>query len=462
MSYLKEIIEMPVAQIKIDGNRYQGLNEDIVEQLKSSIEEVGLKNPLTVTRNGVLVSGLHRLRALSNLGYDTVPVILTEEDPYKNDIEQIDENLVRQTLSFIERAEQNVRKVSLMIKEQKKLDNTNSSEMHIYLEDIITCQPVLNKLKIDNRDFTDYRKVILNLDKGVIDFLKKLELEKKLHVNKGTYLTLSKLPIPWQYRFVNELGNKNPNIAASELEIEYSKYLTELRVQEVKRKEQEAARKREEERLRILEEERKKQEELFKKQEEERKKREEEAEHKRQLLLEKMKKAKEEEERRELLKRQEELERLEKKRRLEAEQKAQQERERLEKLRLKQEEERRKSEEAEAKRLREEEEKRKLEEYYNVHNTLPPVISNTNIISTNVVEVNKNDAPKTKHRVIHFKDPFTLSTLSEKADRREWIDNIEDDIYRVKEKMQKHETVLFICFNKTDILKVVEEIEKHS
>lgn len=459
MSYVTEITEMPIEKIIIDGTRYQSLNMDIVEQLKASIEEVGLKNPLTVTRKGVLVSGLHRLTALAKLNYTTVPVLLTDEDPYKNDIEQIDENLVRQTLSFIERAEQNVRKVSLMIKEQKNLDSTDSAEIRIYLDDIITYQVILDRLKIDNRDYEDYKKVILNLDRSVINHLKKLETEKKVPINKSTYITLSKLPKPWQYRFINELEDKSPNSAATNIEIEYTKYETELRVQEAKRKAQEEAKKREEERFRQLEEERKRQEALLKQQEVERRKREEEAERQRQQLLKQMREAREEAERLELLRKQEELERQEKQRRIDAERKAQHERERLEKLRLQQEEERKKAEAIEEKRLREEAEQKKMDEYLKAHNTLPPIVNNT---SENVIEVIKRqDEPKSKHRVVHFQDAFTLSNLAGKADRREWIDSL-SDIHRVKESLLKYQRVLFICYNKADFLKIVEEINKHS
>lgn len=459
MSYVTEITEMPIEKIIIDGTRYQSLNMDIVEQLKASIEEVGLKNPLTVTRGGVLVSGLHRLTALAKLNFTTVPVLLTDEDQYRNDIEQIDENLVRQTLSFIERAEQNIRKVSLMIKEQKKLNSTDTAELHIYLDDIVTYQVILDRLKIDNRDYEEYKKVILNLDRNVINHLKKLETEKKVPINKATYLTLSKLPKPWQFRFINELGDKSPNSSATNIEIEYNKYETEVRVQAAKRKAHEEAKKREEERFRQLEEVRKRQEALMKQQEVERKKREEEAERQREQLLEQMKRAKEEAERSELLRKQEELERQEKQRRIDAERKAQQERERLEKLRLQQEEERKKSEALEAKLLREEAEQRKINEYLKTHNTLPPLETNS---SQNVIEVIKQqDEPKSKHRVVHFQDAFTLTTLAGKADRREWIDS-HTDIHRVKENLLKYQQVLFICYNKADILKVAEEIKKHS
>ncbi|MGM7682668.1 ParB N-terminal domain-containing protein [Cytobacillus sp. Hm23] len=455
-----QITEFPVNDIKIMRNRYQDLNEDVVDQLRNSIEEVGLMSPITLTENGTLVSGLHRLTALVRMGYNNIPAILVEEDSDKNDIEQIDENLVRQTLTFTERAEQVIRKVSLMVKEIKKLNSANSEEVKIYLEDENVYQPIIHKLKVDKRDYLDYKLVVFKLDNKVIRFLRKIELTKKARITKESYLTISTLPKEWQYRLVNELGNANVNTAINKLNTEYQNYLTEKRLEEIKQREREEARKREEELIKKLELERKEREELFEKQEIERKKREEEAQKKREILLEKMKQAQAEEDRKKIIQKQEELERQQRLQKVEAERKEKEERDRLEAIKRKQEKERERLRQAEIQRLKEEEERKQREDYLKKYNTLPPTLKDEDLGRFDIVS-NMNQAPKTRHSIVHFKDTFTLAMKAEKVQMREWIDST-DHLYRVKENLEKHESVLFICYNNADAVKVAEEIEKYS
>ncbi|TCP68269.1 ParB N-terminal domain-containing protein [Baia soyae] len=465
MSYSTKIVEVPIEQVTF-GTRYQELNPVIVEQLKVSIEEIGLKNPITITHDGELVAGLHRLTALGELGYEKVPVIYTEVNSVKNDIEQIDENLVRQTLLFPERAQQIVRKIKLSVKALRKQDSTESEEMEAYLRDRQTYKPLIDRLKVSEKDYLNYLETVLNVDPSVLKILVKWHVKEQMKIRNATYLSLSKMPKEWQYRFVNVVReqNKNPNTAAANLEIEYNKYLTNLRVEEARRKEQEKLRKREEERLQKLAEEQAKQAELLRKREEERKKREEEAAKQRQLLLQQMKKAKEEEERKALLRKQEELERQAKQRRLEEEKRAKLERQRLEQLHKKQAEGQRRAIEAEEKRIRAEEEKKRMAKYMREYNTSPPRLEDAKT-SQSVIQVIKNEKSKPKHRVIHFSETFNLSSEAEQADYRTWIDS-KGDIYdaggrnRIQDAVSKYSKVLFICFNQLDKPKVVEEIEK--
>ncbi|MGD6838236.1 ParB N-terminal domain-containing protein [Bacillus thuringiensis] len=450
-----------IDEIKIKSTRYQKLDDDMVQQLKASIEEIGLKNPIIITEDKTLVSGLHRLTAMRQLGHTEVPVIYTTKNEYKNNIEEIDENLVRQVLTFAEKAEQSVRKAMLMIKEAKNIPSINSDEIKVYLDDRATIYSILSRLKIKNEEFIDYKQVVLNIDQDVLLFMKKIESERKIPIHKNTYLTISKLPKEWQYKYINELGEKNPNTAAQNLSLQYNNYVTEVRVLEAKRKAESEARKREEERLRKVEEERKRMEELYRKQEEERRQREEEAECKRQELMVRMKKAREEEERLALIRRQEEFERQERFRREEAIQRAAAERKRLEDLREKQEVERQRIVEEERKRQEQEQERKRLEEYYKLHNTTPPALKKSeskDILIGDIIKQRESN-PQEHYKVLHFKDTFTVYTIAEKVERREWIDSIED-LQRVASTINKYKNALFICYKKSDMLRIIEEVEK--
>ena len=66
----------------IYGDEYLSVNSDYILQLAKSIFDNGLDHPLEVCSDGVtLIGGHHRLEAISGLGFDEVPVIVTNYEP---------------------------------------------------------------------------------------------------------------------------------------------------------------------------------------------------------------------------------------------------------------------------------------------------------------------------------------------------------------------------------------------
>jgi phage N-6-adenine-methyltransferase len=98
-------------QVKISDiiitNRKRTLKTEYVKQLAESINEIGLLNPITLSSDYKLLSGLHRLEAIKLLGMDTIEshVKVTGGVLYEELIE-IDENLIRSDLVILERGEQ--------------------------------------------------------------------------------------------------------------------------------------------------------------------------------------------------------------------------------------------------------------------------------------------------------------------------------------------------------------------
>lgn len=90
--------------------RLRPLNQARVSELVESIRSLGLLNPITVTDAGVLVAGYHRLEACRQLAaedeaWSIVPVSYFELEDQRQRAE-IAENLFRNELSVLERAEQ--------------------------------------------------------------------------------------------------------------------------------------------------------------------------------------------------------------------------------------------------------------------------------------------------------------------------------------------------------------------
>jgi len=85
------------------GRRLRPLGD--ISSLVESIREVGLLSPISVTRDKCLISGLHRLEAFRALGRKYIPAFIVPISPQEAKIAEIDENLARNDLSLLERAE---------------------------------------------------------------------------------------------------------------------------------------------------------------------------------------------------------------------------------------------------------------------------------------------------------------------------------------------------------------------
>jgi ParB family chromosome partitioning protein len=92
-----------IADITIPEGRH--VDESWVQGIAASMEEVGQLGAVLVTPAGVLVAGLHRLRACELRGEKWIDVIILDEDDLHTELAGIDENLERRELPALERAE---------------------------------------------------------------------------------------------------------------------------------------------------------------------------------------------------------------------------------------------------------------------------------------------------------------------------------------------------------------------
>jgi len=74
-------------------------------ELAKSIEKLGLLNPITVTPNNKLIAGHHRVLAAKLLAWDEIECTVVELDELAARMAEIDENLIRNELTALERAE---------------------------------------------------------------------------------------------------------------------------------------------------------------------------------------------------------------------------------------------------------------------------------------------------------------------------------------------------------------------
>ena len=83
---------------------------DRVKEIAESIERIGLINPLTISKDGYLIAGYHRLEAVKLLGQEEVDVIIKDTTKIESELIEIDENEKRINLNWIEKAEHIVRR----------------------------------------------------------------------------------------------------------------------------------------------------------------------------------------------------------------------------------------------------------------------------------------------------------------------------------------------------------------
>jgi len=84
---------LSIAEIEIGQRR--AVNAAKVQELADSIREVGLLNPITVTDDGQLVDGLHRIEAARALGWHEIEADLVTLDGLHAALAEINENLIR-------------------------------------------------------------------------------------------------------------------------------------------------------------------------------------------------------------------------------------------------------------------------------------------------------------------------------------------------------------------------------
>jgi ParB family chromosome partitioning protein len=95
---------IPIASIKVE-NRLRSLNAEKVAELAESIAQVGLLQPIGVRPDGTLVYGYHRLEACKQLGWTEIPAVVVDGDDLRAELAEISENLIRNELTLLERAE---------------------------------------------------------------------------------------------------------------------------------------------------------------------------------------------------------------------------------------------------------------------------------------------------------------------------------------------------------------------
>ena len=128
--------------------------DDRVKEISESIERIGLINPLTISKDGYLIAGYHRLAAVKLLGQEEVDVIIKDTTKTDSELIEIDENLKRISLNWIEKAEHIVRREELLEELGLRMKRGGNQ----YSTGLITTSALADQIGVSNRVYRLWRQ----------------------------------------------------------------------------------------------------------------------------------------------------------------------------------------------------------------------------------------------------------------------------------------------------------------
>lgn len=96
-------MKLPITSITIEGRIRNYFDPDYIAKLAESMRLVGLIEPIVLDEENKLIAGECRIRAAKSLGWtDITAVYLNDLDPWQKEVAEIEENLRRQNLTYVE------------------------------------------------------------------------------------------------------------------------------------------------------------------------------------------------------------------------------------------------------------------------------------------------------------------------------------------------------------------------
>ncbi|MDD3012369.1 MAG: ParB N-terminal domain-containing protein [Candidatus Gastranaerophilales bacterium] len=199
---------------KITINKRKRSSKDIKE-LAESIKKIGLLNPITLNKDLVLIAGFHRLQACKQLDWKDIPATIIDADNLTAELAEIDENLIRTSLTALENAEQLKRRKEIYellhpeskAEEQRKKGLNVSNEKISQLNKTKTfVEDTAKKIGKSPRSVQQDIQIANNISEEVKQEIKGTEIENK----KTVLLEIAKQPAEQQKKFVEKVISGQP------------------------------------------------------------------------------------------------------------------------------------------------------------------------------------------------------------------------------------------------------------
>lgn len=198
----------------------RAIDESIVAELAKSFTEVGILNPITVGRDRSVIAGVHRFEAAKRLGWKKIPAVLLEVDELRIRLARIDENLIRNDGTALERAEalRQRKEIYETLHPETKHGGDRASRHNGDLKPARFTEDTAKKAGISERTVQRHVQVAEKLDSEAKETLKAAQLDTGI----VDLERLSSLPSEMQRAVATELvkGGKVPRRPQAAMNVE--------------------------------------------------------------------------------------------------------------------------------------------------------------------------------------------------------------------------------------------------
>ncbi|MDD4279726.1 MAG: MT-A70 family methyltransferase [Candidatus Sumerlaeales bacterium] len=149
-----------------------------VRELAQSMSEIGLINPITVTQGKVLITGAHRLEAAKLLGWTDIKATVSELDGLRAELAEIDENLMRNELHYIDRGNSIKRRCEILELLGLKATGGRPTKNQSESDEFLTNKELAGKMGVSETQFKIERQIATNILPEVQDAIKAADLPK--------------------------------------------------------------------------------------------------------------------------------------------------------------------------------------------------------------------------------------------------------------------------------------------
>lgn len=169
-------MDMDITAITVKTGR-RAIDSTKVQELAQSMADVGQINPITVTADGVLITGAHRLAAAKLLGWDRIDAKVTDLDAFKAELAEIDENLMRHELHYIDRGNAIKRRDELLtdagMRARPYRPEKGADSAHLK-----TTQDIADGIGVSKRTLLEDKQIASNIPPDIQEAIKTADLPK--------------------------------------------------------------------------------------------------------------------------------------------------------------------------------------------------------------------------------------------------------------------------------------------
>lgn len=196
-----EIRDVNVDSIKPSKTLMRNINSTKVKQLADSISRFGLRHPITISEDNILISGNHRLEAVKSLGKKTIRAEVVPVSGLIARILMVEENLIRADLSTLEQAEYLAEHNRLLAElgQRESPKGGGDRKSKDYKEDhsalargVKTTKDIAEDMGIAERTLQEKLQIANSIDKAARDKLRGTDIAD----NKSELIRLAKVDSP--------------------------------------------------------------------------------------------------------------------------------------------------------------------------------------------------------------------------------------------------------------------------